>query len=330
MKTVVVGSGSWGTALAQVLVDNHQSCILYGNNMEEIADVHENKQNHKYFPGIVLNKDVDATGDIRVLKEADIIVLSVPTIAVESVCRQISETVEHPVLIVNTAKGFHPMTHERMSVVIKRSIPQDLLVDVVSLIGPSHAEEVVRRMYTTVNAVCENVESAIKIQELFSNEYFRLYHHEDVVGSEIAVALKNVMAIGSGIISGLGLGDNARAGYMTRGLKEMTRYGMAFGGKIDTFLGLCGIGDLIVTCTSQHSRNFQAGYAIGLANSAEEFLKHNTKTVEGIRACEAVYLESQKLGISMPITTELYKVLYEGEKPSECILRLMTRELKHE
>lgn len=330
MKIVVIGSGSWGTALAQVLIDNKQNCILYGNNPEEIQDIHDNHANSKYFPGVYLHTKLDATTDSSVIKNADIVVLSVPTVAIESVCQQVSSLVEKPVMIVNTAKGFHPTTHERMSVIIKRSMDESKLVDVVSLIGPSHAEEVVRRMYTTVNAVCENIESAKVIQQLFSNEYFRVYHSSDVVGSEIAVAIKNVIALCSGISTGLGLGDNARAGLMTRGLAEMARFGMAFGADMKTFMGLCGIGDLIVTCTSHHSRNFQAGLMIGEANSAEAFWKKNTKTVEGVRACEAVYLEAQKHGISMPITSELYHVLYEGAKPSECILKLMTRELKHE
>ena len=330
MKIVVIGSGSWGTALAQVLVDNKQECVLYGNCLEEINDICENRENSKYFPGVILHRKLTATTNIEVIKDADIIVLSVPTGAIESVCQQVSSLVEKPVLIVNTAKGFHPTTYERMSVIVKRAMAADKLVDVVSLIGPSHAEEVVRRMYTTVNAVCENEESAKVIQQLFSNEYFRVYHNDDVVGSEIAVAIKNVIALTSGISSGLGLGDNARAGLMTRGLAEMARFGIAFGGDMKTFMGLCGIGDLIVTCTSYHSRNFQAGLMIGEANSAQTFWEKNTKTVEGVRACEAVYKLAQQHNISMPITTELYHVLYEGAKPSECILRLMTRELKRE
>ena len=157
-----------------------------------------------------------------------------------------------------------------------------------------------------------------------------MYHNSDVVGCEIAVAIKNVIALASGISTGLGLGDNARAGLMTRGLAEMARFGTAFGGDMKTFMGLCGIGDLIVTCTSHHSRNFQAGLTIGEANSAKEFWEKNTKTVEGVRACEAVYKLALEKNISMPIISELYNVLYEGEKPSECILKLMTRELKHE
>lgn len=330
MKIVVIGSGSWGTALAQVLVDNKQDCILYGNNPEEIRDVHVNHENSKYFPGVILHSELDATTDLNVIKDADIVILSVPTVAIEGVCQQVSSLVEKPILVVNTAKGFHPTTHERMSEIINRSMDKNKLLDVVSLIGPSHAEEVVRRMYTTVNAVCENLESAKVIQKLFSNEYFRVYHSSDVVGSEIAVAIKNVIALASGIAIGLGLGDNARAGLMTRGLAEMTRYGTALGGEMKTFMGLCGIGDLIVTCTSYHSRNFQAGLMIGKANSAKEFWDKNTKTVEGVRACEAVYLEALKREISMPIITELYHVLYEGATPSECIMRLMTRELKHE
>ncbi|MDD6467082.1 MAG: NAD(P)H-dependent glycerol-3-phosphate dehydrogenase [Erysipelotrichaceae bacterium] len=330
MKIVVIGSGSWGTALAQVLVDNHKDCMIYGNNLDEVVDIHLYHRNDKYFPGVNLHTKLDASNDIQVLKDADIVIMSVPTGAVETVCNQIQPVLTKPVIVVNTAKGFHPVTHERMSQVITRCMDPDKLVDIVSLIGPSHAEEVVRRMLTTVNAVCENLDSAKIIQELFSNEYFRVYHSSDVIGSETAVAIKNIIALGSGIATGLGLGDNARAGLMTRGLAEMARYGVAMGGEEKTYMGLCGVGDLIVTCTSVHSRNFQAGLTIGQANSAKPFWDTNTKTVEGVKACEAVYKEALKLGIDMPITTEIYRVLYEGEQPSECILRLMTRELKHE
>jgi glycerol-3-phosphate dehydrogenase (NAD(P)+) len=214
--------------------------------------------------------------------------------------------------------------------VIKDNINPHILKAIVSLIGPSHAEEVVIRLLTALNAVSDNEEASILIQSIFSNSYFRVYRTTDVVGAEIGVAVKNVIALASGILSGLGYGDNARAALITRGLAEISRYGMFFGAKPETFLGLDGVGDLIVTCTSVHSRNFQAGLLIGQFDTSKIFWDTNEKTVEGINAAKVVYDEAIKNKISMPITEQVYKVLYEGAKPSESIQILMARELKSE
>lgn len=277
MKAVVIGSGSWGTGLAQVLCDNKVDVTIYGNCESEINDINENHRNSKYFGGIQIHPDLKATTDINVVKGSDIVVLSVPTIAIESVCKQIDEILDKKTIIVNTSKGFHPETFERMSCVIRENISEEHLSSVVSLIGPSHAEEVVIRMLTTICAVSLNEEDAKTVQETFSNEYLRIYTGTDEIGSEVGVAVKNAIALASGILSGLGYGDNTRAALMTRGLMEMTRFGVAMGGKKETFMGMTGIGDLIVTCTSQHSRNFQAGYEIGKAGTAKIFWKQIRK-----------------------------------------------------
>lgn len=255
MKTVVIGSGSWGTGLGQVLCDNGREVIIYGNCKEQIDDIEQNHRNAMFFEDVQLNPDLHATMDVNVVKDADVVVLSVPTIAIESVCRQIDPLLKGKVIIVNTSKGFHPETNERMSQVIRRFISEEHLSSVVSLIGPSHAEEVVIRMLTTICAVSLRHEDAVVIQELFSNDYFRVYTGSDEIGSEVGVALKNAIAVASGVLSGLGYGDNTRAALMTRGLAEMIRFGTAMGGKPETFMGLTGIGDLIVTCSSRHSRN---------------------------------------------------------------------------
>ena len=330
MKTVVIGSGSWGTALAQVLLDNKQECIVYGRDLDEVVDIHLYHQNSKYFPDVTLHPDLDATRDIKVVADCDVVVLAVPTIAIEAVCKEISPILKNRVIVINTSKGFHPVTHKRMSEVISESINAKKLLGIVSLLGPSHAEEVVQRLITSINAVSYDEELAKKVQHMFANEYFRVYYSTDVIGSEIAASIKNIIALGSGIAEGLGLGDNAKAALMTRGLVEMKYYGMLHGAQESTFAGLSGIGDLIVTCTSKHSRNFQAGYQIGCANSAAVFWENNVKTVEGVRTCEAVYLEAKKEGIVMPITEAIYKVLYENGVPSECVTNLMTRDLKRE
>ena len=329
MKIRILGTGSWGSALAQVVADNGHDVMMWGIDAAEVNDIENNHHNSKYFE-VEMNHDVHATQDISCVKDADVILIAVPVMALESVVEQIAPLLDHPVTFINVAKGFHPVTHERLSVVMERIIPSSMRKAIVSLIGPSHAEEVILRMLTSVNAVSDNEQQAQMIQELFSNSYFRVYRNTDVIGAEIGVALKNVMAIASGILEGVGQGDNARAALMTRGLAEMTRYGVAHGGKAETYLGLDGVGDLIVTCTSIHSRNFTAGLQIGKDGSAENFWKENKRTVEGVAACKVVYEQAKAEGIEMPIVNEVYAVLYEGKSPAEAISALMGRSLKSE
>lgn len=330
MKTVVIGSGSWGTALAQVLVDNKEEVIIYGIEKSEIDDINLNHENSKYFEGVELNPNLKATDDITVVKDADIVLLAVPTFAIEGICLQIDPYLKNNIIVVNVSKGFHPETSERMSEVIRRCISKEHLSSVVSLIGPSHAEEVVIRLLTTIDAVSLKEEDAQAIQRTFSNNYLRIYTGDDEIGSELGVAIKNVMAIASGILSGLGYQDNTRAALITRGLQEMIRYGVFFGGKQQTFMGLTGIGDLIVTCTSVHSRNFEAGYQIGKENDVTNFLKYNKKTVEGVRTAKIVHKVAKENNIDMPICEEVYQILFEGKEPKTCANDLMLRELKKE
>lgn len=330
MKVTVIGSGSWGCGLAQVLCDNHVDVTIYGNCESEINDIMQNHKNSKFFGDVELNPELVATTDIQVVKGSDMVVLVVPTIAIESVCQQIDPLLDKKTIIVNASKGFHPETFERMSNVIRANISSEHLSSVVSLVGPSHAEEVVIRMLTTLCAVSLNEEDAKTVQQVFSNEYLRVYTGNDEIGSEMGVAIKNAIAVASGVLYGLGYGDNTRAALITRGLMEMTRYGVAMGGKAETFMGLTGIGDLIVTCTSRHSRNFQAGLEIGKANSAEVFWKNNTKTVEGVRTAKAIHEMAKEKRIDMPIINEIYQVLYENKRPDESARDLMTRDLKKE
>ncbi len=329
MKTVILGTGSWGTALAQVLADNGCEVLMWGIREEEVRDINENHRNSGYFDCEISEK-IRAVTDISCTRDADVLLLAVPSGAIESVLRRAVPHLSKKVIVINVAKGFHPVSHERLSDVIRREMPAEYLESVVSLIGPSHAEEVILRMLTCVNAVSVDEASAEKIQKLFSNAYFRVYRNTDEIGAETGVAIKNIMAIASGVLSGIGQGDNARAALMTRGLAEMSRFGTAVGGKKETYLGLDGVGDLIVTCTSEHSRNFRAGYEIGKDGGAAAFLKRNTRTVEGISACSVVHEEAQRLGISMPITDQVYAVLFEGKDPAEAINDLMRRELKSE
>ena len=329
MKCAVLGTGSWGTALAQVLCDNGNDVLLYGRNAEEIQDINVRQRNSRFFSCLISDK-IKATGQLKETAAADLVLLAIPSISLGNVLTAYSAIQTHPVLFVNSAKGFHPETHELLSDFIERQIPDDMKRAVVSLIGPSHAEEVILRQLTAVNAVSDRPAASALVQRLFSNAYFRVYTNDDVVGAQIGAAVKNIMAIAAGILAGIGQGDNARAALITRGLAEMTRFGTAYGGKAVTYLGLDGVGDLVVTCMSLHSRNFNAGYAIGKADDAAAFLKTNTHTVEGISACRIVYEEACRKKISMPITEQIYAVLFHEKKPTAAIAELMARDLKAE
>lgn len=330
MKTAVIGTGSWGTALAQVLADNGQDVILYGIDPGEIQDINENHRNSKFFPETELNPALKATGNLEDAADADIVLLAVPSAAIAPVARQVADVLKKKAIWINVAKGFNPGTNERLSEVLRREIPADKLSSVVSLIGPSHAEEVVERQLTTIDAVSLNEKDAETVQKLFSNGYMRIYTGTDEIGSEFGAAVKNVMAIASGIIAGLGYKDNTRAALITRGLQEMIRFGSHFGGNPETFIGLTGVGDLIVTCSSWNSRNFQAGYQIGKENDVKHFLETNKKTTEGIRTAKIVHDLARQEGIDVPICEEVYQILYEAKEPRLCASDLMLRDLKKE
>lgn len=332
MKVTVLGTGTWGTALAQLLCDNDNEVIMYGIEKSEVEDIEFNHQNSKYFgPDVLLPATLRATLDLnKAMEGAEIIVVAVPTFAVRSTLRKIKPLLKNKPYIVSVAKGFDPETGERMTEVVRSELPSNIRQEVVSLIGPGHAEEVILRLLTCITSTCIDEETAKNIQRVFSNDYFRVYTQTDEVGAEYGVALKNAIALASGMCEGIGLGDNARAALVTRGLAEMVRFGVHFGGNINTYLGLTGLGDLMVTCNSRHSRNFIAGEEIGKANSAVDFLKNNKKTVEGIRTAKVVYELAKKHNIEMPIIEAVYKVLYENALPREAVADIMRRSLKSE
>lgn len=332
MNCTVLGSGTWGSSLAQVLSDNKHNVVVYGIEKTEVEDINFNHKNSKYFGDKVnLNSDIKATMDLTLaLKDAEVIVVAVPTFAVRNILKQIKPLLKNKPYIVSVAKGFDPDTFARMSEVIRQEIPSDLRQEVVSLIGPGHAEEVILKLLTCITATSIDEEAGKFVQRLFSTPYFRVYVQTDEVGAEYGVAIKNAIAIASGISQGIGMGDNAKAALATRGLVEMIRFGTKFGGKLETFMGLTGIGDLMVTCNSVHSRNYQAGYQIGIANSATEFLSNNKKTVEGVRTAKIIYKIAKENDIEMPIIEAVYSVLFEDKKPNEVVYQLMTRELKKE
>ena len=332
MNCTILGSGTWGSSLAQVLSDNKHNVIIYGIDKGEVDDINLNHKNTKYFgDNVLLNLDIVATLDLALaLENAEVIVVAIPTFAVRSILKQIKPYLKNKPYIVSVAKGFDPGTFARMSEVIREEIPSDLRHEVVSLIGPGHAEEVILKLLTCITATSIDEEAGRFIQKLFATPYFRVYVQTDEIGAEYGVAIKNAIAIASGISQGIGMGDNAKAALATRGLVEMIRFGTKFGGKFETFMGLTGIGDLMVTCNSVHSRNYQAGYEIGKLNSAKEFLSNNKKTVEGIRTAKIIYEIAKENNIEMPIIESVYAVLFEDKKPNEAVYQLMTRELKKE
>ena len=328
----VIGSGTWGTALAQVADDNGHHVIIYGHNPNQVDDINNNHKNSFYFGDeITLAPSIKATTNLReAVKEADIILISVPSAALRSVLGEINEVLDHPAIFINTAKGFDTEKNQRLSFVFKGVIPPEKLKGFVSLIGPSHAEEVIVRDTTCICAVSLDEKASKYVAETFSNQYFRVYLNNDEVGSEIGVAMKNAIALASGILEGLGYGDNARAALCTRGLAEIVRFGVSQGGRPETYLGLTGLGDLVVTCYSFHSRNFTAGMQIGKDDSAKHFMETNTKTVEGIRTVKVIFEMALAAGVDVPIIDALYAVIYGGAKPSELIGTLMSRPLKKE
>ena len=332
MKIAIIGTGTWGTALGQVLTDNGHDVILYGREESQVKQINEEHRNVEYFgPDLLLPNSIVATNSLEeALNGRRYIVLAVPTAAMRSVLAKIAPILKNKTYFINAAKGFDPETSVRISELIRNEIPEEKRFEIISIIGPSHAEEVILRQLTAVTSTCLNLALAHRIAKLFSNNYFRVYAQTDEVGAEIGAAMKNTIAIASGILQGLGYGDNARAALVTRGLAEMVKYGKHFGGHTKTYLGLTGLGDLMVTCNSYHSRNFMAGLQIGRDDSSAHFLATNKATVEGIRTAKVIFDIAKKYQIELPIVESVYHVLYDDAKPSELIRQLMTRPLKEE
>lgn len=329
LTVAVLGAGSWGTALSLVLNSKGHSVNLWMRRKEQYDEIMKSGENHKYLPGICIPKDIklffnDAT---KAIKNSDIIVLAVPTQKVREIVKNIKLHIKSNQIIVNVAKGIEEKTQLRISEIIDEQLPQQ---PYAVLSGPSHAEEVAKDMPTTIVVASNERRIAEYVQEVFITSTFRVYTNPDVAGVELGGALKNVIAFGAGIADGLGFGDNARSALMTRGITEIARLGNAMGANISTFAGLSGIGDLIVTCTSMHSRNRRAGILMGEGKNLEETLKEIGMVVEGITTTNVAYKLSKKYGIEMPITEEIYKVLYENKNPEKAVTNLMTRSRKYE
>ncbi|MGM9950961.1 MAG: NAD(P)H-dependent glycerol-3-phosphate dehydrogenase [Lysinibacillus sp.] len=330
-QVAVLGAGSWGTALAIVLAENGHDTLLWTHRQDQADEINQQHTNKKYLPETVLPQNLHATSS---LEEAALhggtVVVAVPTKAIRQVCGDLSELLTEKKLFVHVSKGIEPDSLLRISELMRESIKPELVEEIVVLSGPSHAEEVVLQHPTTVTAACKSLEAAEKVQDLFMNSYFRVYTNEDVVGVEIGGALKNVIALAAGITDGLAYGDNAKAALITRGLAEITRLGVKMGGNPFTFAGLAGMGDLIVTCTSVHSRNWRAGNMLGKGLKLNEVLEQMGMVVEGVRTTKAAYQLAQKYDVPMPITMELYEVLFNDKEPKQAVDELMIRTKKSE
>ena len=330
-KVAILGPGSWGTALSQVLIDNGHQVILWGDSEQQITEINTEHTNTRYFNDIVLDERITATTNLKeALAEVDAILFVVPTKVTRLVAKQVAEVLDHKVTIMHASKGLEPGTHERLSTVISEEIPTELRSDIVVVSGPSHAEETIVRDITLITAASKDLDSAKYVQSLFSNRYFRLYTNSDVIGVETAGALKNIIAVGAGALHGLGYGDNAKAAVIARGLAEITRLGVKLGANPLTYSGLSGVGDLIVTGTSVHSRNWRAGDALGRGEKLEDIERNMGMVIEGISTTKVAYEIAQELGVYMPITSAIYRVIYEGAEVKASILEMMSNEFRSE
>ena len=325
MKAAVVGSGAWGTALAIRLCKNGHDVTMWTFEKELIPQMEQERVNIR-LPGAVLPQELKISNDYACVKGCKLVVMASPSFPIRSVCRGIAPYLDQDALMVSVTKGIEKDTLLRMSEVVEQETNRPVVV----LTGPSHAEEVALDVPTGCLAASRDKEQAELVQDAFMSDTFRIYTSPDAAGAELGAALKNVIALCAGVTDGLGCGDNTKAMLMTRGLTEMARLGISLGASKDTFAGLAGVGDLIVTCTSMHSRNRRAGILIGQGKSVEEAMKEVGAVVEGYYAAESAYQLGKRQGVDMPITTAAYQVLYEGRSAAEAVKELLSRRKKAE
>lgn len=330
MHIAVIGAGSWGTAITAVLGQKHQSVRLWVRSPELSQQIQVSRENANYLPGCKLPQSVLVTPDLKEACEgASLIVLATPSHAVRQTVAKLSSYVSPETILVNVAKGLELSSLKRLSETIVEELPA-IANQIAVLSGPNHAEEVALAYPTATVVAAKSRQVAEYIQDAFMRPYFRVYTNPDIIGVELAGALKNIIALGAGIADGLGFGDNAKSALMTRGLAEIARLGISMGANPLTFAGLAGIGDLIATCTSSHSRNRRAGLMLASGKSVNEIQNETSMVVEGIRATKAAYQLAVNQGIDMPITNQIYQVLYQNKSPKDAVFELMTRSRTHE
>lgn len=327
-KVSVIGAGSWGTALAILLEKNGHQVTLWSHREEEAKELAKSREHKSKLPGVQIPDGIEITGDLEnALKEKEVLVFAVPSVAVRSTARKVAPYVKEGQLIVNVAKGIEETTLMTLTDIIEEEIPG---AKGCVLSGPSHAEEVSRGLPTTCVVGAKDKETAEFLQNIFMSPVFRVYISPDILGIELGGALKNVIALAAGTADGLGYGDNTKAALITRGITEIARLGIAMGAKADTFYGLSGIGDLIVTCASKHSRNRKAGYLMGQGRSMQQAMDEVNMVVEGVYSAKAGLALSQKYTVEMPIIEQVNKVLFEGKAPADAVKELMVRDKKIE
>lgn len=328
LKVSVIGAGSWGTALAKVLADNGHEVKMWSATQQHLIDMEAARENVRYLPGVKLPDSIKICLDEReCLKDAEMVLFSVPAQKFRTAFQIALAMMPEDAIVVNVAKGIETASLMRLSE-IAYSIKPGLKYAILS--GPSHAEEVGRGMPTTVTAASKDPELAEFVQDAFMNQYFRIYTNYDIPGVELGGALKNIIALGAGIADGLGYGDNAKAAMMTRGITEMVRLGSKMGADPATFSGLTGVGDLIVTCTSMHSRNRRCGILIGQGKTPDEAVAEVGMVVEGMYTADAAYRLAKKLGVEMPITEGIYNIVRGNISAADAVQALMTRAKKNE
>lgn len=327
-KISVIGAGSWGTALACLLNDNQHNVTIWSIDKNEVEMLTTYREQKEKLAGVKVADEIKITADLKeALTDIDIVVMAVPSIFVRSTAKKMAEVMSGSPIIVNVAKGIEEDTLMTLTDIIKEELPG---YQVAVLSGPSHAEEVGRKIPTTCVVGASDKETCEILQDVFMNQVFRVYTSSDVLGIELGGALKNVIALAAGINDGLGYGDNSKAALMTRGIAEISRLGVKMGAKMETFYGLSGIGDLIVTCSSKHSRNRNAGYYIGKGMSYEEAMKEVKMVVEGVYSAKAAYALSKKYDSPLPIIEQVNKVLFEQKAPTDAVTELFLRDKKME
>ena len=324
----MIGAGSWGTALTWLLTNNGHHVTVWSALDAEIEMLKKDREQKSKLPGVILSEDTRFTTDLKAAVEGkDLLVLAVPSPFTRSTAARLMDVVEDGQIIVNVAKGIEENTLMTLSQIIEEEVPQ---AEVAVLSGPSHAEEVGKGLPTVIVAGAKHKETAEYIQNIFMNEVFRVYASPDVLGIEIGAALKNVVALAAGIADGLGYGDNTKAALITRGITEIARLGIKMGGHFETFCGLSGIGDLIVTCASMHSRNRRAGILIGKGYTMEEAMDEVKMVVEGVYSAKAAMTLAEKYEVQLPIIEQVNEVLFHGKAAAQAVNDLMLRDKKIE
>ena len=328
MKISIIGSGGWGTAVALLLAGKGYDVFLWSWIQEETDRLNLDRENKEFLPGVKFPDNITCTHDMaECVYNADLIITAAPSPATRTTAKQLAPFVQEGQVLVNISKGLEESTLSRLSEVYASEIPQ---AKIAVMSGPSHAEEVSRKLPTTNVAACGDLHTAKFVQDIFMDQNFRVYTSTDVMGVELGGSLKNVIALCAGISDGLGYGDNTKAALITRGLAEISRLGIAMGADARTFMGLSGVGDLIVTCTSMHSRNRRAGILLGQGKTLKEALDEVHMVVEGVNTASAAYQLSKKYNVEMPIVEEANNILYHGKNAREAVISLMTRDKKEE